>query len=145
MQVKIKIKKLRKGITLPRIAYEGDAALDLYTPESFIIKPFETLCLPLGLALELPKEYSAHLIPRSSIAKRGLIIQMEAIDSNYRGEIHLIITNCSNNIYHFDINDRLASLLFIKNDLSAKNIDIEEVEELSTSIRGSKGLGSSGR
>lgn len=140
----LKIKKFME-VKLPSTYLKGDAGLDLYLPEDFTIKPFETSCISLGIGFEIPEEYAGHIIPRSSLAKKGLIMQMEAIDSNYRGEVHLIITNCSINTYEFHKDDRLCSLILIPSIISLKEVEIKEVENLSDSVRGSAGLGSSGK
>ena len=129
---------LRKNneIIMPTKSHELDCGLDLYIPEEIILEPLETKCIGLGLFVEIPEGYAGVLVPRSSIAKKGIIIHPAIIDPGYNGEIHLILTNCSNNTYSFNLNDRLCSLVCY-NILNA-TINPEN-------NRGSNGLGSSGK
>lgn len=136
----IKFKKLENGFEVKK-SHDIDSGLDIYMPESFTIKPFETLCLGLGLCVEVPVGYAGMLVPRSSIAKKGLIIQTSIIDPGYTGEIHLIITNCSNNVYKFQRQDRVCSIVIYKTLCE----NIKYVEELNKSERGANGLGSTGK
>lgn len=137
----MKIKKFVEDVQLPKRKYETDGGLDCFIPNSFIIKPFETLCLGLGFGIEVPKGYATMFIPRSSIAKKGLIIQTSIVDNGYQGECHLIITNCSNNTYSFEKNDRLCSMITYK----YLEENLEEVKDFTEiTERGNNGLGSSG-
>lgn len=138
----MKFKKFREDVKTPIRKHSTDGGLDVFMPETFSIQPFETLCLGLGFGIEVPKGYATMLIPRSSIAKKGIISQTQIIDSGYQGEIHLIITNCSNNTYVFEKDDRLVSLITYK----YLEEDMEEVENFTEiSERGTNGLGSSGK
>lgn len=100
-----------QAIKLPTKSHQLDCGLDCYTIEEFSIEPLETKCVGLGFSVEIPEGYAGMLIPRSSIAKKGLICQTSIIDPGYSGEVHLIITNCSNNTYHFNVDDRIVSLV----------------------------------
>lgn len=130
-----------KEVKTPTRAYANDAGLDIYLPEDLDIKPFETVCVGLGLGFELDNDTCALLMPRSSMAKKGLIIHDAIIDSNYRGEIHLIATNCSGSYLHFKKDDRVCSLAIFNIETPI----LIEREELTSSERNSNGLGSSGR
>lgn len=133
--------KLFKDIKLPTKSHFDDGGYDTYIPKEFVIRPFETIVIGLGFGVEIPKNYVGMLVPRSSIAKRGLIAQTQLIDCGYTGEIHLILTNCSTETYCFNRDDRIVSLV-VYNYL---NEYLEIVEELPKTDRGSKGLGSSGK
>ena len=134
--------KLFKDIELPKKAHLPDCGLDIFMPEAFDIQPFETVTVGLGFGVIIPEGYCGILIPRSSIAAKGLIIQDAAIDPDYRGELHGIITNCSNEIQHISANQRLMSLVCFP----CLNPFLEEVEEFEDStVRGANGLGSSGK
>lgn len=137
----MKIKKFREDVILPQRKHETDGGLDCFMPKGFEIKPFETLCLGLGFGIEVPKGYATMFIPRSSIAKKGLIIQTSIVDCGYQGETHLLITNCSLETFKFEKNDRLCSMITYK----YLEDELEEVEEfVGKTERGNKGLGSSG-
>ena len=137
----MKIKLFNENTPLPKKSHLPDAGADLFLPESFTIKPFETLTIGLGLGVSIPEGFCGIIIPRSSIEEKGLIIQTSAIDCDYTGEIHLIITNCSNNTYTFDKEDRICSLICV----SILNFYLEVVDELPETERGNKGLGSTGK
>ena len=133
--------KFFKEVLTPEKAHSKDCGLDLYLPESFEIKPFETKTIGLGIGIQVPEGFAAMLVPRSSTARKGLICQTSIIDCGYNGEIHLIMTNCSNNIYHFEEYDRLVSLVVY----SILNPSLEIVKNFEESERGEKRFGSSGK
>lgn len=137
----MKIKRLDKNIPLPKKSHLPDVGLDIFIPESFEIESLETKTIGLKLAVAIPEGFAGMLIPRSSIAEKGLIIQTSIIDPDYTGEIHLIITNCSKNTIVIEKNQRLCSLVCV----SVLNAYIEEVAELQSTTRGTAGLGSTGK
>ena len=137
----MKIKLLKEDIKLPKKSHLPDVGLDIYIPENFEIEPLETKTIGLKLAVAIPEGFAGMLIPRSSIAKKGLIIQTSIIDPDYIGEIHLIITNCSNNLICVEKDQRLCSLVCV----SVLNPYLEQVEFLQSTTRFENGLGSSGK
>lgn len=137
----MKIKLFDKSILLPKKSHLPDTGLDCFMPCSFEIKPFETKTVGLGFGVSIPEGFGGILIPRSSIAQKGLIIQTSAIDPDYTGEIHLIITNCSNNTYIIEKHQRVCSLICI----NVLNPYLTVVDKLDESERGSSGLGSTGK
>lgn len=137
----MKLKFFKNNVKLPSKSHELDAGLDIFQPESFLLKPFETKVIGLGFGIEIPKDYAGMLVPRSSTAAKGLIIQTSVIDPDYSGEIHLIITNCSNNSVYIEKNQRLCSLVVY----STIPISLNIVDELTSSTRKNNGLGSSGK
>lgn len=138
----MRIKKFTKDIRLPERQHETDAGLDCYLPESFTIKPFETICIGLGFGIEVPQGYATMFIPRSSTAIKGLICQTSVVDCSYQGEVHLILTNCSTNTYTFNKNERVVSMITYK----YLDSPLEEISDFSIKTkRGKKGLGSTGQ
>lgn len=133
--------KLFKDIKLPKKSHLPDVGLDIFLPEAFTIRPLETLTIDLGFGVSIPEGTCGLIIPRSSIAEKGLIIQTSAIDPDYSYSIHLIITNCSNNTYSFNVNDRVCSLVCV----NVINPFLQIVDNLDSFERGDKGLGSTGR
>lgn len=136
----MKIKLLEHGI-MPKKGRPGDAAWDVYLPTDIEIKPHSTTIVDLGICVEIPSGYAGQLVIRSSISKKGILIQPPLIDSNYRGEIHLIAFNMSNELFTANKNERLCSLMVFP----VYNEELEQVEELSESNRGSNWSGSSGK
>lgn len=132
----MKIVKVKEGVMFPCKSHELDCGLDLFLPEGLKLNPLETVCVGLGLSIEIPEGNAGILAPRSSIAKKGIVIHSAIIDPGYKGEIHLIITNCSNNTYYFAQGDRLCSLVCYQ----CLNVTVNPEDN-----RGKNGLGSSGR
>lgn len=137
----MKVKRFDKTMIMPHKSHLPDSGLDIFMPTSFTIEPFETLTIPLGIGVSIPEGTAGILIPRSSIAEKGLIIQTAAIDPDYAGEIHLIVTNCSKRTYKILAGDRVCSLICV----NILNPYIEEVEELPSTYRRFAGLGSTGK
>ena len=131
--------KLIKNAQMPTKGREGDAAWDLYLLEDTTIRPWEFFCLDTGVCLELDPGYAGMIVPRSSVSKRGISIANALIDSNYRGEIHVMGTNHSSLGYTFKKGDRIASLMIFP----VYDGKLEQVDELSESNRGSDWNGSS--
>lgn len=137
----MKIKFFNDYTKMPAKSHLPDSGIDMFMPEAFDIEPFETKTIGLGVGVAIPEGFAGILIPRSSIAEKGLIIQTSAIDPDYTGEIHLIITNCSKNVYHFHKDDRVCSLIAV----SILNPYLQIVDEFEQTERGTNGLGSTNR
>lgn len=137
----MKFKLFKKGMKVPCKAHTPDIGLDIFMPTAFTINPFvtRTICLKLGVAI--PEGFAGMLVPRSSVAEKGLIIQPSIIDPGYTGPIHLIVTNCSRDTQKIEEGMRLCSLVVY----SVLNPRIELVEEFEASERGNNGRGSSGQ
>lgn len=137
----MKIKRLNENVKLPIKSHLPDSGLDIFMCNDVELSPLETKTVGLGLAVAIPEGFAGMLVPRSSIADKGLLIQTAVIDPDYTGEIHLIITNCSNKNVKIEIGQRVCSLIIY----SVLNAYLEEVKELPNTIRGNKGLGSTGK
>lgn len=133
--------KLFKNVQLPKKSHLPDCGLDCFMPESFELKPLETKTIGLGIGIQVPEGFAGMLVPRSSIAEKGLIIQTSIIDPDYTGEIHLIITNCSNNVVKIEEKQRVCSLVVY----NVLNVRLNVVYDFENTERGSHGLGSSGK
>ena len=140
--MKIKIKKLHLDAQIPKYAHEGDAGLDLYTVEAFELEPGERKSIPLGIAIEIPDGYVGLMWDKSGLShKYGIKSFGGVIDSGYRGEIHAGVMNLSDKYFKFEKGHKIAQLLIQK----IEQVDFEEVKELSDSLRGEGGLGSTGK
>lgn len=137
----MKVKLFGENTKTPVKSHLPDSGLDIFMPCEFTINPFETKTIGLELGVAIPEGFAGMLVPRSSIAEMGLIIQTAIIDPDYTGEIHLIITNCSNNSVNVVKGQRLCSLVVY----SVLNPYIEIVNEFAPTLRGDKGLGSTGK
>ena len=159
----IKVKKLHKDATIPKRAHSGDAGIDLYALEDTIIEPGETALIKTGLSFELPEGFEMQVRPRSGVTlKTKLRVQLGTIDSNYRGEVGVIVDNISNdtwsnasrkinNSYDDSTRNITGGYIIRKGDRIAQAIiqrlpDVEliEVDTLGDSERGAGGFGSTG-
>ena len=115
----VKIKRLHPDAVIPQYAHEGDAGFDLVAAADVIIEPGETALIPTGIAVELPPGYELQVRPRSGITLRTkLRVQLGTVDSNYRGEIGVIVDN----IFDRDEEDRhdyYEEILAISGDTSS--------------------------
>ena len=143
-KLSIALKRLDPEMALPKYSYEGDAALDISSRIDTIIPPHERACIPTGLALGLVQGYAAFVLPRSGLAKnRGITILNSPglIDSNYRGELCVVLYNTDNDQpFVIKKHDRIAQLLIAP----VPEISFQEVEVLDETQRNGSGFGSSG-
>lgn len=109
--MKIKLIKFREDLIEPSRRHYNDAGADLYSTQNIIIKPSQTVKIPLGFGLELPDGMMACIYPRSSLVAKGLISHIPPVDSGYRGEIHAILTNLSDEEINVNQGDRIAQLI----------------------------------
>jgi len=142
--VKLKIKL--EGGEVPSYASEGAAGFDIKTniKEPCIINPGKTILFPTGIKVEVPKGYELQIRSRSGLSlKNGLIILNApgTIDSDYRGEVGLILHNTSDNAFRIMPGTRLAQGVLKK----FERADFNVVKELSKSKRGIGGFGSTGK
>ena len=124
---------------MPYKKYPTDAGIDLKCNEDVLILPGETRLIPSGICVAIPVGYVGDISPRSSISMKGIVIQGK-IDPEYRGQVGIIATNCSNVAQHFVKHERIAQLILLKIDYPCIRI----VEELDNTDRGNKGYGSTG-
>ena len=142
--VHVSIKILSRDAQIPHMAYNGDAGVDLRSVVRIVLKPHERAMVATGLAIALPEGYAGFVLPRSGLAAKHGISIVNApglIDSNYRGELKVILlNNDSNDSFAIEIGDRIAQLIV----MPISTINFEQVEELTESQRGVSGFGSSG-
>ncbi len=142
MQIKI-INKSNHA--LPHYETEASAGMDLRAnlSESITLKPLERSVVGTGLFIELPIGYEAQVRPRSGLAAKKGITVLNApgtIDADYRGEIGVILVNLSNEDFTIENGERIAQLVIAKHDRA----EWIAVEELSETVRGEGGFGSTG-
>lgn len=137
----IKIKKLSLNACLPKRGSEYAAGLDLFSPEELTIFPGERKLIKLDISIELENYTYAHILPRSGLAlKNGIHVGAGVIDSDYRGNIGVLLFNLSDTPFIISRGDRIAQMV-IKRYM---HVDVIEVNDLSESDRGSGGYGSTG-
>lgn len=145
MTVQIPIKNISDNL-LPAYATEGAAGLDIraFLPEPILLQPMQRTMVPTGLFLEIPAGWEAQLRPRSGLAiKQGItcLNSPGTIDSDYRGEIKVILINLSEETQTIAPGDRIAQMVFHK----VEKIQWQEATELQSSLRGDGGFGHTGK
>lgn len=141
--LELKIKKLNIDAIIPNFAHEDDAGMDLYSIEETIIPPNETKLIKTGISIQLPKNTEAQVRPRSGLALKHSITVLNSpgtIDEGYRGEIGIILINHGKVDFKVEKNMKIAQMV-IK---PTYKVQIQEVDELNNSNRGSGGFGSTG-
>jgi dUTP pyrophosphatase len=140
----VPVKLLTAAATLPRRAYEHDAAFDLCAAEEVVIPPLERAVVGTGIALGLPPHVAALTLPRSGLAARHGLSIVNApglIDPGYRGEVRVILLNTdSREPFAVKVGDRIAQLLL----LALPDVTLVAADHLPETHRGAHGLGSSG-
>lgn len=146
-KIKIKITRLRenKDLPLPTYATEGSAGMDLFADveNEIVIKPGEIAMVPTGIAIELPPGYEAQIRPRSGLAINFGITLLNTpgtIDSDYRGEIKVILINLGKNDFVVKRGDRIAQMIVSK----YAKVVWEETKKLNKTKRGEGGFGHTG-
>ena len=144
--VKVLFKKLDPSVETPTYKTIGSSGMDLM---AFIKKPIKlaakTSCLvPTGLSLAFSNEYEIQIRPRSGLAAKNNISVLNTpgtIDSDYRGEIKIILFNHGNSDFMINNRDRIAQMILVP----VNKIDLEEVKNLPDTVRGKGGFGSTGK
>ncbi|MCS7122993.1 MAG: dUTP diphosphatase [Candidatus Aenigmarchaeota archaeon] len=136
----LRVKKLVNEAKLPERKREEDAGLDLYCIEEMEINPFEIKQVSTGIAIEIPYGYFGLIKDRSGLSLKGLHVLAGVIDSNYRGEVKVVLVNLSKEKIKIEKFSRIAQLIIIP----YLKLDVVEVSELEESERGKEGFGSTG-
>ena len=141
------IKKLNNNsFELPKYQTEGSVGMDLsaFIENDILIKPNERELIPTGIAVSLPQNIEGQVRPRSGLSlKYGITVLNSpgTIDSDYRGEIKVILINHGNEDFLIKNNDRIAQLVFNE----VVKVSFKEVKDLDQTSRDQKGIGSTGK
>ncbi len=139
--IPIKVQKQHPAARLPVRGSEHAAGADLHCLEDFIIEPGERKLVPTGLAIEIPHGHYGRVAPRSGLAvKHGIDTLAGVIDSDYRGELRVLIVNLGDAPVAFQAGDRIAQLII---EQFAPG-EFQWADELSDTTRGDGGFGSTG-
>lgn len=145
--VKLKVKRLPHCTDLPRYATSGSAGLDLTAgiSEPLTLAPGKRTGMPTGLVVEIPEGYEGQIRPRSGLAaKAGITLtnSVGTIDSDYRGEVVVLLINHGEEAYTFEPGERVAQLVL----MPVPKVELIEVDETNMTLeRGQGGFGSTGR
>ena len=141
----VRFQIVRQGARLPVYATEGSAGCDLYAciEQDLVLKPMERKLVPTGLAMALPQGVEAQVRPRSGLAiKKGITVLNApgTIDSDYRGEVQVILINLGREDFLIKPGDRIAQMVICQ----YKQPSFQVCESLDETKRGWKGFGSTG-
>ena len=144
--IKVLIKKLNSSVHLPSYKTNGASGMDLmaFLEKPIDLKPGKSCLVPTGLSVVFPKEYEIQIRPRSGLAAKNNISVLNTpgtIDSDYRGEIKIILFNHGTENFIVNNNDRIAQMVLAP----IMKMELEETNELPDSIRGEGGFGSTGK
>ena len=144
--VKVLIKKLSSDVELPSYKTSGASGMDLmaHIKSPIIIKPKTSELIPTGLSLAFSEEYEIQIRPRSGLAAKNNISVLNTpgtIDSDYRGELKIIIYNHGNEDFTVNNSDRIAQMILTP----VVKMELQETDELPETLRGEGGFGSTGK
>jgi dUTP pyrophosphatase len=140
--ITVKIKKLTENAVIPSYSKLGDAAMDLTATSKEYDEEKEKIVFGTGLAFEIPEGHVGLIFPRSSICKTNIALSncVGVIDSGYRGEVKFFFTPGNRPKKNYEVGDRIGQIMIIP----YPKMNIEEVQELSSTERGTGGFGSTG-
>jgi len=144
--VKVKVKKLNQNVSLPSYKTIGASGMDLkaFLKEPVNVKPNTSSLIPTGLSVAFSKDYEIQIRPRSGLAAKNNISVLNTpgtIDSDYRGEIKIILFNHGKIDFTVNNGDRVAQMILSP----VVKIELEETNDLPETIRGESGFGSTGK
>jgi len=144
--VKVLIKKLNPSVQLPSYKTDGASGMDLMAniKKSINLEPGKSCLVPTGLSVAFPDQYEIQIRPRSGLAAKNNISILNTpgtIDSDYRGELKVILFNHGNENFKINNNDRIAQMVLAP----IIKMELEETKELPESVRGDGGFGSTGK
>ena len=144
--VKVLVKKLDPKVQLPSYKTKGSSGMDLmaFIKDPIKIAPNTSALIPTGISVAIPNDVEIQIRPRSGLAAKSSISVLNTpgtIDSDYRGELKVILFNHSKEEFVVRNNDRIAQIVL----MPVLKIDFEEVDNLPDTLRGSGGFGSTGK
>ena len=144
--VKVLVKRLDAKVKIPEYKTSGSSGMDLmaFVENSIKIAPNTLELIPTGLSIAIPEELEIQIRPRSGLAAKSSISVLNTpgtVDSDYRGELKIILFNHGNKDFIVNNNDRVAQMVL----MPVIKMELEEVDQLPETIRGSGGFGSTGK
>ena len=144
--VKVLIKKLNPSVELPSYKTDGASGMDLmaFLEKPINLEPGKSCLVSTGLSVAFPKEFEIQIRPRSGLAAKNNISVLNTpgtIDSDYRGELKIILFNHGSKNFIINNNDRVAQMILTP----VIKMELEETNELPESVRGEGGFGSTGK
>lgn len=121
--------------------HDTDSGYDLKTTRPFKLLPQQVKLIPTSLFLELDKNIEAQVRPKSSISAKGILVHFGTVDSDYRGEVQVVMQNLNDYGVEFEAGQKIAQIVFSKKT----DVELEQTEDINNDTkRGSGGFGSTG-
>ena len=144
--VKVLVKKLDKKVQLPSYKTKGSSGMDLiaFIDNPIRIPPNSSTLISTGISIAIPEDFEVQIRPRSGLAAKssiGILNTPGTIDSDYRGELKIILFNHGVNDFLINNGDRIAQMILTP----IIKMELEEVDQLPESVRGTGGFGSTGK
>ena len=144
--IKVLVKKLNQSVELPAYKTNGASGMDLmaFIKKPLNLKPHSSCLVPTGISVAFPKEFEIQIRPRSGLAAKNSISVLNTpgtIDSDYRGEIKVILYNHGNDDFLINNKDRIAQIILTP----VVKMNLEETDNLPETVRGEGGFGSTGK
>ena len=144
--IKVLVKKLDSSVELPTYKTDGASGMDLmaFVKEPITLEPQKSYLVPTGISVAFPDDFEIQIRPRSGLAAKNNISVLNTpgtIDSDYRGEIKVILYNHGNNDFLINNKDRIAQMVLTP----VIKMNLEETDNLPKTVRGEGGFGSTGK
>lgn len=144
--VRVLIKRLSPSVQLPSYKTNGASGMDLmaFIEQPIELEPGKSCLVPTGLSVAFPEEYEIQIRPRSGLAAKNNITVLNTpgtIDSDYRGELKIILFNHGNENFLINNSDRIAQMILTP----IIKMELQETDELPDTVRGEGGFGSTGK
>ena len=144
--VRVLIKRLSPSVQLPSYKTNGASGMDLmaFIKQPIELEPGKSCLVPTGLSVAFPEEYEIQIRPRSGLAAKNNITVLNTpgtIDSDYRGELKIILFNHGNENFQINNSDRIAQMILTP----IIKMELQETDELPDTVRGEGGFGSTGK
>lgn len=144
--VRVLIKRLSPSVQLPSYKTNGASGMDLmaFIEQPIELEPGKSCLVPTGLSVAFPEEYEIQIRPRSGLAAKNHITVLNTpgtIDSDYRGELKIILFNHGNENFQINNSDRIAQMILTP----IIKMELQEADELPDTVRGEGGFGSTGK
>ena len=144
--VRVLIKRLSPSVQLPSYKTNGASGMDLmaFIEQPIKLEPGKSCLVPTGLSVAFPEEYEIQIRPRSGLAAKNNITVLNTpgtIDSDYRGELKIILFNHGNENFQINNSDRIAQMILTP----IIKMELQETDELPDTVRGEGGFGSTGK
>ena len=138
--MELKVKKIHQDAKIPFYHHKGDAGMDIFSCDRCVLEAGETKPIPTGIQIAVPDGYVGLIWDKSGVSLKGIHRLAGVVDSGYRGEVKVVLTNLGDKPFVIEKGMKIAQLLIQK----IEEVEVVEAEELDGTSRGEKGFGSTG-